>query len=82
MVKTAVLNQLPISCPSCDSSEVALTYTAPVRVQVYGKEVVNVTVDDESCLYAGAALCAMCGTNWRLCEEPETGLWPARELGP
>jgi hypothetical protein len=49
---------------------------------VRDRDVVSVTVDDESSLFAGAALCGICGRSWRLCEEPETGVWPAWEVGP
>jgi transcription elongation factor Elf1 len=82
MVTTALYKELPISCPSCGSTEASLTYTAPVRVEVRERDVVSVTVDDEASLFTGAALCGICGRGWRLCEEPETGVWPPWEVGP
>jgi hypothetical protein len=81
MVRTALYRELPISCPSCGSSGVDLTYTAPVHVRVWDRDVVSVTVDDEGSLFTGSALCGTCGRRWRLCEEPDTGLWPAWEVG-
>jgi hypothetical protein len=82
MVTTTLYRELPLSCPSCGSTEAALTYTAPVQVVVRDRDVVSVTVDDESSLFAGAALCGICGRSWRLCEEPDTGVWSAWEVGP
>jgi transcription elongation factor Elf1 len=82
MCSTAIAGKLPLECPSCGSTEVDLTYTAPVHVRVWERNVVSVTVDDEASLFAGSALCGICGRRWRLCEEPETGLWPAWEVGP
>lgn len=82
MVRTALYRELPISCPSCGSTEVDLTYTAPVHVRVWERNVVTVTVDDEASLFTGSALCGICGRRWRLGEEPDTGVWPAWEVGP
>jgi hypothetical protein len=73
--------ELPLGCPSCGSAELSLTYT-PVRVHVREREVVSVRVNDEQTLFASSALCARCGKRWRLCEEPETDLWPVWEFGP
>jgi hypothetical protein len=82
MVTTALYRELPISCPSCGSTEVDLTYTAPVHVRLWERNVVSVTVDDEGSLFTGSALCGICGRRWRLAEEPDTGVWPAWEVGP
>jgi len=82
MIGTTLHRELPLGCPSCGSSEVSLTYTAPVRVHVRERDVVSVRVDDEQALFTGSALCAVCGRKWRLAEEPETDLWPAWEMGP
>jgi transcription elongation factor Elf1 len=81
MVNTHLHRQLPLECPSCGSTEASLTYTAPLHVLVRDRNVVSVTVDDEGSLFAGSALCAICGRRWRLSEEPETGVWPAWEVG-
>ena len=82
MIATTLHRELPLCCPSCGSSEVSLTYAAPVRVLVRERAVVSVRVDDEETLFMGAALCTICGRRWRLAEEPETGLWPAWDVGP
>ncbi len=82
MIATSLHRELPLSCPSCGSSEVSLTYAAPLWVLVRERQVVSVRVDDEDTLFTGAALCAMCGRRWRLAEEPKTDLWPAWEFGP
>ena len=81
MCITSIAGELPLECPSCGSTEVSLTYSAPVRVLVRDRDVVNVTVCDEATRFAGAALCGICGRRWRLDDEPETGLWPAWEVG-
>jgi hypothetical protein len=82
VISTTLHHELPLGCPSCGSAELSLTYRAPVRVHVREREVVSVRVDDEQTLFAGWALCALCGRRWRLSEEPETDLWPAWEFGP
>lgn len=82
MIAPALGRALPVCCPSCGSSEVSLTYAAPVNVLVREREVVSVRIDDEQALFSGSALCAICGRRWRLAEEPETDLWPAWEFGP
>lgn len=82
MITTTLHRELPLCCPSCGSSEASLTYAAPVRVLVRERAVVSVRVDDEETLFTGSALCAICGRRWRLAEEPETGLWPAWDVGP
>ncbi len=82
MIATSLHRELPLSCPSRGSSEVSLTYAAPVWVLVRERQVVSVRVDDEDTLFTGSALCAMCGRRWRLAEEPKTDLWPAWEFGP
>jgi len=82
MIATSLHRELPLSCPSCGSSEVSLTYAAPLWVLVRERQVVSVRVDDEDTLFTGSALCAMCGRRWRLAEEPKTDLWPAWEFGP
>lgn len=82
MCTTAIAAELPMECPSCGSTEVSLTYSAPVNVLVRDRDVVSVTVCDEAARFAGAALCGICGRRWRLEEEPETGVWPAWEVGP
>ena len=81
MIATSLHRELPLSCPSCGSSEVSLTYAAPLWVLVRERQVVSVRVDDEDTLFTGSALCAMCGRRWRLAEEPKTDLWPAWEFG-
>jgi len=82
MCRTAITGELPLECPSCGSTGVDLTYTAPVHVRVWERDVVSVTVCDEATHFAGAALCGICGRRWRFDEEPETGVWPAWEVGP
>ncbi len=82
MCRTALSRELPIECSSCGSTGCHLTYTAPVHVEVWERDVVSVRVDDESCLFDGAAICGMCGRRWRLAEEPETGVWSAWDVGP
>jgi transcription elongation factor Elf1 len=82
MCRTAIAGELPLECPSCGSTEASLTYSAPVRVLVRDRDVVCVTVCDESTRFAGAALCGICGRRWRLEDEPVTGVWPAWEMGP
>jgi transcription elongation factor Elf1 len=81
MCRTAIARELPLECPSCGSTEASLTYSAPVRVLVRDRDVVSVTVCVGATRFAGAALCGICGRKWRLEEEPETGVWPAWEVG-
>jgi hypothetical protein len=56
MVSTTLCRELPLGCPSCGSSEISLTYTAPVRVHVREREVVSVRLDDrtDAVLWLGA----------------------------
>ena len=82
MVTTALSGALPVECPSCGSTEVAITYTAPVHVEVRDLRVMAVRVDDESRVFGGSALCGICGRRWRLLGDPETGPWPEWEVGP
>ena len=82
MCRTAIAGELPLECSGCGSTEVALTYAAPVHVFVRDTRVVSVRVDDEQSRFGGTALCAICGHRWRLAEEPEMGIWPAWEVGP
>jgi hypothetical protein len=56
MVSTTLCRELPLGCPSCGSSEISLTYTAPVRVHVREREVVSVRLDyrTDAVLWLGA----------------------------
>ncbi len=71
MIATTLHRELPLYCPSCGSSEVSLTYAAPVHVLVRALAVESVRVGDEETLFTGSALCAICGRSWRLAEEPD-----------
>lgn len=71
----------PLECPACGSDHLVLAYTAPVYVIVKRDAAVRVVVSDEEVEFRGEAWCRRCGDRWKPGVEPETGTWPAWEVG-
>lgn len=73
-------------CPYCGSGSITLLYDVPVLVQlgVSGITARKVRVIDEAIQYEGKALCddETCGRQFHLSIEPDTGVWPAWDIGP
>ena len=80
MLMTAV-DPDPLACPACGSDGVVLAYSTPVYVLVKAGVAARVVVGDEEAEYARRAWCRRCGQIWHPETEPDTGTWPAWEVG-
>lgn len=70
----------PLACPACGSDQVVLAYSAPVYVLFKAGAAARVIVSDEEVEYRDRAWCRRCGEVFNP-PEPDTGTWPAWEVG-
>jgi hypothetical protein len=77
----ALAEPSPLRCEACGSDHLVLAYTAPVYAIVKDGAVARVVVSDEEIASGGELWCRRCGERWHLKSEPDTGGWPAWEVG-
>ena len=70
----------PLTCRACGSDSIVLAYSAPVYVLVKAGVAARVVVADEEVEFRSRAWCRRCGEVFTP-PEPETGSWPAWEVG-
>jgi len=70
----------PLRC-DCGSDHLVLAYTAPVYAVAKAGRITRVVISDEEVAFGAEVWCRCCGERWRLKNEPDTGDWPAWEVG-
>lgn len=81
MPTTTSTDPEPLVCPTCGTDALVLAYQAPVYLLIKAGVASRVVVADEEVEFKGRTWCRRCGEVFHPAEEPDTGTWPAWEVG-